>query len=132
MIHERLTRVLSAILLVPGVLHFLAPKPFDEIVPDEVPGDKRMWTYASGVAEVGLGAAVLIPRTRRTAAGLAAALFIAVFPANVNMIRLWVDKSALMKSIAWARLPLQIPLIVLALLVRRGAPTRSVEVAPID
>jgi uncharacterized membrane protein len=132
MIHERLTRVLSAILLVPGVLHFLAPKPFDEIVPDEVPGDKRTWTYASGVAEVGLGVAVLIPRARRTAAGLAAALFIAVFPANVNMIRLWVDKSALMKSIAWARLPLQIPLIVLALLVRRGAPSRTGEAAPVD
>ncbi len=123
MIHERLTRVLSAILLVPGALHFLAPKPFDSLVPDEIPGDKRMWTYASGVAEVGLGTAVLVPRTRRTAAGLAALLFIAVFPANVNMIRLWVDKSALMKSIAWARLPLQIPLIVIALLVRRGAPT---------
>ncbi|GED99868.1 hypothetical protein nbrc107696_03150 [Gordonia spumicola] len=129
MIHERLTRILSAILLVPGVLHFVAPEPFDGIVPDEVPGDKRMWTYASGAAEIGLGAAVLVPRTRRTAAGLAALLFIAVFPANVNMIRLWVDKSTLMKSIAWARLPLQVPLIVLALLVRRGAPRRVVDEA---
>ncbi|MCF8605342.1 hypothetical protein L5I01_18480 [Gordonia sp. HY442] len=122
MLHDRLVRALSAMLLVPGVLHFLTPQPFDSIVPDEIPGSKRFWTYASGAAEVGIGAAVLAPRTRRTAAGLAAMLFIAVFPANVNMIRLWVDESPLMKSIAWARLPLQIPMIALALLVRRGAP----------
>ncbi|EGD53583.1 DoxX family protein [Gordonia neofelifaecis] len=121
MTNERLARVLSLILLIPGALHFAVPKPFDALVPDELPGDKRAWTYASGVAEIGLGAAVLAPRTRRTAAGLAAALFVAVFPANVNMIRLWVDKSPTLKTIAWARLPLQIPLIVLALLVRRGA-----------
>ncbi|WP_132992094.1 hypothetical protein [Gordonia zhaorongruii] len=121
MINERLSRILSAILLVPGFLHFIVPKPFDEIVPEEIPLDKRQLTYASGAAEVGLGVAVLFPRTRRTASGLAALLFIAVFPANVNMVRLWVDESPLMKSIAWARLPLQIPLIWLALRVRRGA-----------
>lgn len=124
MTNERLARVLSLILLVPGALHFAAPKPFDAIVPDEVPGDARAWTYASGMAEIGLGAAVLAPRTRRTAAGLAAMLFIAVFPANVNMVRLWVDKSPALKAVAWARLPLQVPLIALALLVRRGAPRR--------
>ncbi|AUH68128.1 MULTISPECIES: DoxX family protein [Gordonia] len=125
MTNERLARVLSLILLVPGALHFAAPKPFDAIVPDEVPGDARAWTYASGMAEIGLGAAVLAPRTRRTAAGLAAMLFIAVFPANVNMVRLWVDKSPALKAVAWARLPLQVPLIALALLVRRGAPRRA-------
>lgn len=52
-------------------------------------------------------------------------LFIAVFPANVNMVRLWVDKSPALKAVAWARLPLQVPLIALALLVRRGAPRRA-------
>ncbi|WP_026917279.1 DoxX family protein [Gordonia shandongensis] len=122
MSNDRLARVLSLILLVPGVLHFVAPKPFDSIVPDELPGEPRAWTHASGAAEIALGAAVLAPRTRRRAAGLAAALFVAVFPANVNMIRLWVNQSAAMKWLAWGRLPLQIPLIGLALAVRRGAP----------
>ncbi|NLG48114.1 hypothetical protein [Gordonia sp. (in: high G+C Gram-positive bacteria)] len=121
MTNDRLARVLSLILLVPGVLHFVAPKPFDSLIPKEIPGEPRAWTYASGAAEIGLGAAVLNPRSRRTAAGLAALLFVAVFPANVNMVREWVDKSPALKTIAWARLPLQIPLIVLALLVRRGA-----------
>ena len=110
----------------------MAPKPFDSIVPDEIPGSKRFWTYASGVAEVGIGAAVLVPRTRRTAAALAAALFIAVFPANVNMVRLWADKPSALKAIAWGRLPLQLPMIVLALLVRRGAPKPAVAQAPAD
>lgn len=95
---DRLAKILSAILLVPGVLHFLAPKPFDSIVPEELPGDARAYTYASGVAEVGIGAALLVPRWRRRAAGLAALLFTAVFPANVNMVRLWQDKGPLMKA----------------------------------
>ena len=51
----------------------------------------------------------------------AALLFIAVFPANVNMIREWVDKSPALKTIAWARLPLQIPLIVRAVKIARNA-----------
>lgn len=118
---DRLAKILSAILLVPGVLHFLAPKPFDSIVPEELPGDARAYTYASGVAEVGIGAALLVPRWRRRAAGLAALLFTAVFPANVNMVRLWQDKGPLMKAIAVGRLPLQIPMIILALLVWRRA-----------
>lgn len=115
MTSDRLARILSLILLVPGVLHFLTPKPFDSIVPNELPGEPRYYTYASGVAEVGLGAAVLVPSLRRRAAGLAAVLFAAVFPANVNMVRLWQDKGPAMKTIALARLPLQIPLIALAI-----------------
>lgn len=121
MTNDRLARILSSILLVPGLLHFVAPKPFDSIVPKELPGSPRTWTHASGAAEIGLGVAVLAPRSRRLAAGLAAALFVAVFPANVNMIREWVDESPAMKTLAWARLPLQLPLIALAVIVRRGA-----------
>jgi len=118
---DRLARILSLILLVPGVLHFLTPKPFNSIVPEELPGEPRHYTYASGVAEVGLGAALLVPSLRRRAAGLAALLFAAVFPANVNMVRLWQDKGPVLKTIALARLPLQIPLIALALRVWRNA-----------
>ncbi|GAC56486.1 hypothetical protein GOHSU_08_00140 [Gordonia hirsuta DSM 44140 = NBRC 16056] len=122
MVVERIAKALSGLLMAMGVLHFVAPKPFDEIIPKEIPGDPRQLTYASGVAEIGIGAALLPRRTRRGAAAAAAALFVAVFPANINMIRLWVDKSPLLKTIAWARLPLQIPLIVAALIVWRKTP----------
>ncbi|NMO02195.1 hypothetical protein HH308_13335 [Gordonia sp. TBRC 11910] len=104
-----------------GVLHFVAPKPFDAIIPDEIPADKRTLTYASGAAELTIGAGLLVPRTRRWSAAAAAALFVAVFPANVNTIRLWQNKPAWLKSLAWARLPLQIPMVVAAIKVYRGS-----------
>ncbi|MCZ0728887.1 membrane protein [Mycolicibacterium iranicum] len=97
-----------------GVLHFAAPKPFDTIVPEELPGTQRFYTYASGVAEIGVGAMLLAPRTRRAGALSAIALFLGVLPGNVNMVRLWKDKPLPMRVGAYARLPLQIPMITQA------------------
>jgi len=39
----------------------------------------------------------------------AVAVFLAVFPANINLVRLWRDKPLFMRLGAIARLPLQIP-----------------------
>jgi uncharacterized membrane protein len=104
-----------------GTVHFLAPKPFDTIVTAELPGDPRFYTYASGVAEIATGALLVPRRTRRTAALGAALLFIGVFPANINMCRLWWDKPWPMRIAALARLPLQIPMIRTALKIRRNS-----------
>jgi uncharacterized membrane protein len=112
---------IAALLLGVGTVHFLAPKPFDDIIPVELPGSPRFYTYASGVAEVTIGALLLSRRTRRHAALAAVALFLGVFPANINMVRLWWDKPLPMRIIALARLPLQIPMITEALKVRRNA-----------
>jgi uncharacterized membrane protein len=112
---------IAAMLLSVGTLHFLAPKPFDDIVPAELPGDARLYTYASGVAEVSIGALLLPRRTRRTAALAAVLLFVGVFPANVNMVRLWWGKLWPMRVAAVARLPLQIPMITTALKIRRNS-----------
>ncbi|MGB9305670.1 MAG: hypothetical protein WCB92_18920 [Mycobacterium sp.] len=112
---------LGAMLLGVGTVHFLAPKPFDDIIPAELPGSPRFYTYASGVAELGVGAGLLVPLTRRFAASSAALLFIAVFPGNLNMVRLWWDKPWPMRIAALARLPLQIPMITAALRVRRDS-----------
>jgi uncharacterized membrane protein len=112
---------IATLLLGVGTVHFVAPKPFDEIIPAELPGTPRFYTYASGVAEVSIGALVLARRTRRFGALAAAALFLAVFPANINMVRLWWDKPWPMRIAALARLPLQIPMITEALKVRRNA-----------
>ncbi|MCV7412657.1 hypothetical protein AWC05_18720 [Mycobacterium florentinum] len=104
-----------------GTVHFLAPAPFDTIVPAELPGTPRFYTYASGVAEIATGA-LLVPRqTRRFAALAAALLFIGVFPANVNMCRLWWSKPWPMRIAAFARLPLQIPMITTALKIMRNS-----------
>ena len=117
---------MAAMLIGIGAGHFLAPKPFDTIVPAELPGSPRFYTYASGVAEVGVGAMLLAPRTRRAGALAAVALFLAVFPANVNMVRMWWNKPLPMRIGALARLPLQVPMIVQALRIRRNAPVRGV------
>ena len=112
---------LAAMLLGMGTLHFVAPKPFDAIVPAELPGSARFYTYASGVAELGTGALLLSARTRRVGALAAVALFVAVFPANVNQVRLWKDKPLPIRIGAIVRLPLQIPMIAAALKVFRNS-----------
>jgi len=112
---------LAALLVGVGSTHFLMPKPFDAIVPAELPGSARFYTYASGVAELATGALLLAPRTRRVGALAAIAVFISVFPANVNMVRLWQDKPLPMRIGALARLPLQIPMITEALKVLRNS-----------
>ncbi len=106
---------MAAGLLGIGTLHFVAPEPFDGIIPEELPGSPRFYTYASGVAEIGVAGLLLSPKTRRFGALAAVALFLAVYPANINMVRLWSKdpaKSLPMRLIAIARLPLQIPMIV--------------------
>ncbi|CPR02436.1 membrane protein [Mycobacterium bohemicum DSM 44277] len=111
----------GAMLMSIGTVHFLAPTPFDTIVPAELPGSARFYTYASGVAEIAVGALLLPRRTRRSAALAAVLLFLGVFPANINMVRLWWDKPWPMRIAAIARLPLQIPMITTALKIRRAS-----------
>jgi uncharacterized membrane protein len=112
---------LAAILIGAGTTHFLAPKPYDTIIPAELPGSPRLYTYGSGLAELATGALLLTRHTRRFGALAAAVLFVAVFPANINMVRLWRDKPWPMRIAALARLPLQIPMITAALKVRRNS-----------
>lgn len=111
----------AAMLMGIGTVHFLAPKPFDTIVPAELPGGARFYTYASGVAEIAAGALLVPRRTRRVGALAAAVVFVGVFPANVNMVRLWWDKPWPMRIFALARLPLQIPMVTTALKIRRNS-----------
>jgi uncharacterized membrane protein len=113
---------MGAMLVGMGVLHFVAPKPFDTIVPAELPGNARFYTHASGVAEVATGALLLVPRTRRLGAAAAVALFLAVYPANINTIRVFWSKGWPARIATIARLPLQFPKITQALKVYRNAP----------
>jgi uncharacterized membrane protein len=113
---------MGAMLVGMGILHFAAPKRFDTIVPAELPGSARFYTLASGVGEAATGAMLLVPRTRRLGALAAVALFLAVFPANVNTVRLWWGKGWPARIGAIARLPLQYPMITGALKIYRNAP----------
>lgn len=106
---------LAGLLAVTGVLHFAAPEPFDAIVPRMLPGPPRRWTYLTGAAELAVAVAVAVPRTRRLGGVAAAALFVGVFPANVQMALDWHQRPFSQRALAWARLPLQLPLIAWAL-----------------
>lgn len=119
---QRVAVGLATLLGGSGVLHFAAPKPYDSIVPPALPGSARTWTYLSGVAELVVAFALAVPRFRRLGGLLAALLFIAVFPANVQMA---IDhqrsgKPLPVRLIAFGRLPLQVPLVLWALRVRKS------------
>lgn len=116
---SRSPQALAIFLASAGVTHFLAPKPYDAIVPSSLPGSPRVYTYVSGLAELGVAAAVAHPRTRRHGGLAAAALFVAVFPANVKMALDWRNRPLPYRLIAYARLPVQLPLVLWALRVRR-------------
>jgi uncharacterized membrane protein len=119
---SRAAIALAGLLGASGTLHFLTPQTFDELVPTAIlPGTARFWTLASGAAEIGIAAAVAAPRTRRLGALAAVALLVAVFPANIKMAVDWSTRTPVEATIAYVRLPLQIPLVMWALRVRRDA-----------
>ncbi|MET4052683.1 putative membrane protein [Frigoribacterium sp. PvP054] len=121
---RRDARVLAAILGGSGVLHLARPAVYDAVVPRSVPGPARFWTIGAGLAEVGIAVALLSPRTRRAGGLAAAALFVAVFPANVSMALRAVRSeraTTVRRAVTIARLPLQVPLVTRALGVHRAS-----------
>ncbi len=112
---------LAVLLGVAGVAHLVKPDFFDEIVPHALPGSPRSWTYLSGAAELACAAGIARPATRRAGSVAAALVFVAVFPANVQMAIDWRTRPALEQALAYGRLPLQVPLVLWALRVRSDA-----------
>ena len=108
-----------------SVLHFVAPGPYAGIVPSQLPGDPNLYVYVSGIAELGCAVAVAVGRTRRIGALAAGALFVLVFPANLQMALDSRDGSTLGQVLAFGRLPLQVPLVLWALSVRGSTLHRS-------
>jgi uncharacterized membrane protein len=75
--------LMAAFYVYAGIMHFLNPDFYLRIMPPYLPWHLEL-VYLSGVAEIVLGAAVLVPRLRRLAAWGIIALLIAVFPANIH------------------------------------------------
>ena len=120
--------VMGPAYVVAGVMHFVVPEAYVQIMPPVLPAPLAL-VYLSGVAEVALGVGVLVPQTRRYAAWGLVALLIAVFPANVYMATSGVvvegtpfgtlDPSAAER---WGRLPLQAVLVAWAWWYTRPTP----------
>jgi uncharacterized membrane protein len=86
MMAQTLGRVLlGGFMVTAGVLHLTTQREeFRAQVPDWFPVDEDLTVLASGVVEIGLGAAfVALPRHRRTIGMLLAAFFVAIFPGNI-------------------------------------------------
>ena len=131
----RSAEVLAAALGGSGVLHLVRPRTYEWLVPPEL-GDARAWVYASGVAEIATAGLMALPATRRAGGWAAAALlavpasrrlggwaaaglFAAFVPAHLHTFRV-VPRRPLPMTVAAVRLPLQVPLIRIALGVARG------------
>ena len=114
---------LAALLLTTGTWHFAAPHGFESIVPRFL-GSAAFWVRLSGVGELACAVGLLVPRTRRAAGWATAALFVVVFPANVDMA-VHAAQGHGSKLVAYGRLPLQLPLVLWALYIARGTVRRA-------
>ena len=108
---------LAAFMLTAGLAHFAFPRPYERIVP-EVLDDPAFWVRCSGVAEIACAGLLVGRRTRRMGALVTMVVLVAVYPANIKMA---LDggipgKPFLLGSAAaaWARLPLQVPMVMWA------------------
>ncbi|MGF1472556.1 MAG: DoxX family membrane protein [Rubrobacteraceae bacterium] len=105
--------VVGSLFVVAGALHFVSPRTYEQIMPPYLPSHREL-VYLSGALEIagGLG---LFPERTRLAAGVGLILvLIAVWPANLQML---LDARAAGKpswwvGLLWARMPLQLVLIV--------------------
>ncbi|MGQ0744563.1 MAG: DoxX family protein [Acidimicrobiales bacterium] len=111
--------MLAGLLAGSGTAHLVVPRFYDAIVPRGLPGPARAWTLVSGVAELMVAGALAHPATRRLGAVASVALLVAVFPANVQMAQDAQDASTARKILVFGRLPLQLPLIALAISIYR-------------
>ncbi len=100
--------LLAAFMITAGTLHFINPQPFVQIVPGFLPYPLAL-VYISGFFEILGGIGLLLPWVSRAAAWGLIALFIAVFPANINMALNEIVISGLPYNalLYWGRLPLQ-------------------------
>jgi uncharacterized membrane protein len=98
-----------------GAMHFLRPEPYLQMMPSALPAPGAL-VAISGLAEIAGGLGLILPATRRLAAWGLIALFVAVFPANLNMALndLPLGDTVVPTWALWARLPLQALLIAWA------------------
>jgi uncharacterized membrane protein len=107
--------LLAGIFTTSGVVHLARPRTFKPLMPRWVPAHHEVIVW-SGVAELACAAGLLHPATRKPAGLASAALLVGVFPGNVKMA---LDsrraESTAYRAATLARLPLQWPLIRIAL-----------------
>lgn len=121
MVRLRLTRpsprLVAGAFLASGVTHLVRPTFFEPLIPPALPRPREI-VYASGAVELVCAAGLLAKA--RWAGPASAALLVAVWPGNLQMA---LDATSRVRqggaqprdlalaAVAWARMPLQIPMI---------------------
>jgi uncharacterized membrane protein len=107
--------LLTGFMVVAGANHFVAPAAYVSMMPSALPAPAAL-VYISGVAEILGGLGLLLPATRHLAGWGLIALYIAIFPANINMAvhHLPLAGREIPSWALWARLPLQAALMLWA------------------
>ena len=113
--------VLAAFMVGIGAMHFIAPANFVKIVPAWLPTPLAL-VLVSGFFEIAGGVGLLVPRVRRAAGWGLVALYVAVFPANINMAVYDIQPEGLTipPALLWLRLPFQLGFIAWALWCTKG------------
>ncbi|MGY2875410.1 putative membrane protein [Marmoricola sp. URHA0025 HA25] len=108
---RRDAKIVIGAFLVSGTVHLVKPEVYEPLMPARVPAHREV-ILASGVAELLCAVGMLLPPTRRLAGLAGAALLVGVFPGNVKMaLDAQRGRNVPFKAAAWARLPLQLPLV---------------------
>jgi uncharacterized membrane protein len=124
---ETLRIFLSLALIIVGITHFIRPEQYARIVPPQLPYPFEL-VYISGFFEIIGGIGLLVPAVSVAAAWGIIALFIAVFPANINQAlnSIPIDGIPHHPLLYWFRLPFQAVLIAWAYWYTRSpAPSHS-------
>ena len=121
---KAITRVVLALLMVvAGILHFVATDAYVRITPPYLPLHRGL-VYATGVFEILGGIGLLVARLR-AAAGIGLILiYFAVLPANINMAIYDIQPESFRIPLVllWARIPFQLVLAAWAWWVSRPDP----------
>lgn len=107
--------VAAAAMIAIGVTHFTSPGGFVKIVPAMLPMPLVL-VYVSGFFEIAGGLGLVLERTKRLAGYGLIALYVAVFPANINMAINDIQPAdhPIPQVLLWLRLPFQVAFIALA------------------
>lgn len=112
---RRDAKMLAAGFLASGTVHLVKPDVWEPLMPDWVPAHREVIIW-SGVAEILCAAGLVVPQTRRAAGLASAALLAGVYVGNLKMAADAArSDNTILKAAAFARLPMQFPMIRAAL-----------------
>jgi len=83
-VRDSVAIIVGIIFIIIGVDHFIRTEWYNPIVPS-ILGFPAFWVYASGIAEIGFGIAIMLKTYRRNASVFGILMLVALYWANLNM-----------------------------------------------